>query len=502
MTTTADPLAEFFGIAPALARHSGPWLAAARELAQADRLGEAMMAVERARALDPRALPARSLHKHLSERIAAAEPALIRLELAAALHFDQAAPQMELAFAYATRERLHDAERQFRRALRLDPLHAEAQGGLAALYLRAGLPDQAREAALAAIELEPAQALACQTLSSLAERDGDSAAADAWLDRAYAACALFHDVVADSLCDVLVLATRTQGNIPYRFLMPPTLYSRHVWYMEHARADQVLPPYDVVFNSLGDPDLTGPSAEAVAQFLARNTRPVINRPERVQQTFRHLIPALLGDITGVCAPRTVRVMAQDIVQGGLDLPVLVRPLASHGGVGLYRADTPDDLAAIVARLDGQAVYVTQYVDYQQADGQFRKGRMIFIDRVPLPYHWAISSHWMVHYDSSDMNRGGDADWRRAEEARYLYDTAAFLGARASAAIAEIGRRLDLDYCGLDFSLLPDGHVLVFEANATMLVHPEDEDGPLAYRNRAVSRITDAFRALPQLGARL
>jgi hypothetical protein len=63
------------------------------------------------------------------------------------------------------------------------------------------------------------------------------------------------------------------------------------------------------------------------------------------------------------------------------------------------------------------------------------------------------------------------------------------------AIAEIGARLDLDYCDLDFSRLPDGRVLVFEANATMLVHPEADDGPFAYRNTAVSRITGAFQAL-------
>ena len=57
------------------------------------------------------------------------------------------------------------------------------------------------------------------------------------------------------------------------------------------------------------------------------------------------------------------------------------------------------------------------------------------------------------------------------------------------------QRLDLDYCGVDFSLLPDGRVLVFEANATMLVHPEPENGPLAHKNPAVATICEAFQAL-------
>ena len=64
-----------------------------------------------------------------------------------------------------------------------------------------------------------------------------------------------------------------------------------------------------------------------------------------------------------------------------------------------------------------------------------------------------------------------------------------------AAIARIGQALDLDYCGVDFGVLADGRVLVFEANATMLVHPEKPDGPLAHKNPAIARIFDAFRAM-------
>jgi len=504
MSRAPDLLAELFDIQPPLTR-PGPWLVKARQLAEAHRPAEALMAVERALALDPRALPARSLKTSLTQAIEAAEPILTRLELAAALKFESVGAQLELAFAYAGRDRLRDAERQFRRALALDPGLAEAHGGLAALYLRAELPDRAEAQALAAVALEPANALACQTLSTLSERAGKPEAAEAWLDRAYEARALFHEPAPEPRARVLVLATRAQGNVPYRFIMPPKLYTRYVWYMEHARGDQVLPDYDLVFNTIGDPDLSGPSQAAVERFLARNQRPVINAPEPVQRTFRHLIPARLGDIDGVAAPKTVRMtggergagaLAERIGTEGLAYPVLLRPLASHGGTGLYRADTPAEATEIGTRLGGQDLYITQYVDYALADGQYRKGRMIFIDRRPLPYHWAISERWMVHYDSSDMPKENETDdWRRAEEERFLGDPAAFLGNAAMTAIGEIGRRLDLDYCGLDFSILPDGRVLVFEANATMLVHPEDAGSALSYRNPAVERIVEAFQAL-------
>ena len=502
MAPAPDLLAELFDI-PQPATHPSAWLTRARQLGDEGRAAEALMAVERALSLDAGSLPAHSLKTVLIQAIEAADPALTRLELAAAVNFEAAGRQLDLAYAYADLDRLHDAERQFRRALRLDPGHAEAHGGLAALYLRASLPDLAEASARAALSLNPAEPLACQTLATLSQRAGNTADAEAWLDRAYDAQALFHQPAIAPRARVLVLATRTQGNVPYRALMPAKLYTRHVWYMEHARDDQALPDYDVVFNTIGDPDLSGPSEAAVARFLAGNLRPVINRPEPVQRTFRHLIPARLGDIPGVVAPTTIRLMANEIENlaarigaEGFTLPVLVRPVASHGGVGLYRADTPADLDDIAGRLAGRDLYVTQYVDYAQADGQYRKGRMIFVDGLPLPYHWAISRHWMVHYVSSDMTEGAtiETNWRRAEEARFLDDPSGFLGEAAMIAIGEIGRRLDLDYCGLDFSVLPDGRVLVFEANATMLVHPE-EDGPLSYRNPAVMRIIDAFQAL-------
>ena len=86
-------------------------------------------------------------------------------------------------------------------------------------------------------------------------------------------------------------------------------------------------------------------------------------------------------------------------------------------------------------------------------------------------------------------------WKIDEERRFLEDPRSALGGRAMAAVAAIGRQLDLDYAGVDFTLLPDGRVLVFEANATMLVHHERGNGPLAHRNVHVQRIVDAFERL-------
>jgi hypothetical protein len=198
---------------------------------------------------------------------------------------------------------------------------------------------------------------------------------------------------------------------------------------------------------------------------------------------------LLGDLADVVVPRAAR-WAAGAPPPALGWPVLVRPAGAHGGAGLARADSPEALASAAA---GHAARdVTAFVDFASPDGLFRKYRMIFIDRRPLPYHLAIGDDWLVHYVSANM-LGEPA--RRREEQRFLDDPAAALGGRARAALAAIGARLDLDYAGIDFSVLPDGRVLVFEANATMVVHPETPGGVLDYKNPAARAILAAFDAM-------
>jgi hypothetical protein len=167
---------------------------------------------------------------------------------------------------------------------------------------------------------------------------------------------------------------------------------------------------------------------------------------------------------------------------------------SHGGEGAQRIATWDDLSKY-RRTHGDFL-ATQFVDSRSPDGQYRKYRTIFVDRVPYPYHLAISRDWLVHYWTAQME---DNAANRAEERGFLADPQAAIGTPAMRALAQIGQRLELDYAGIDFSILADGRIIVFEANATMLVHPEGSD-TFSYKNPAVQRIVGAFDSM--LRARL
>ncbi len=120
----------------------------------------------------------------------------------------------------------------------------------------------------------------------------------------------------------------------------------------------------------------------------------------------------------------------------------------------------------------------------------RKYRVMMIDGALYPLHVAISSHWKIHYFTADM---ADNPEHRAEDAEFLENMAGVLGPRAMAALAEIQSRLGLDYAGIDFGLSATGEILLFEANATMVVNPPEPEEKWAYRRPAVERIDKAVR---------
>jgi glutathione synthase/RimK-type ligase-like ATP-grasp enzyme len=64
-----------------------------------------------------------------------------------------------------------------------------------------------------------------------------------------------------------------------------------------------------------------------------------------------------------------------------------------------------------------------------------------------------------------------------------------------AALERLAAEIGLDYGGVDFGLSSQGEILLFEANATMVVEQPEEDSRWDYRRAAVARIHNAVRDL-------
>ncbi|HEY7986602.1 MAG TPA: tetratricopeptide repeat protein [Methylophilaceae bacterium] len=353
------------------------------------------------------------------------------------------------------------------------------------------------------LAFDPHFAIAYMNLTSIYATTGRMAEAEICRDQAYRNQRVFIEHEGDPVRRVLVLCVgRTSGNIPFEILLPTATCQRIKYVIDYApeSEDAWLPEYDLVFNAIGEADIAALFSDRLQRFVARCARPVLNPPEMVALTQRHRLAAFMGDIEYAVVmpcmrldgpPSSRAALTHQLAQKGLSFPILIRPAGSHGGKRLERCATIETLEQQILAIN-DVCYLSSYCDYVSNDGYYRKYRVIYVDRKPYPYHLAISSDWKVHYETAEME---DHLWRIDEEYRFLQDPAKALGAGAMSALAYIGSRLDFDYGGIDFTLLPDGRVLVFEANPTMLVHREHSDSGLAHKNFFVQHIVDAFEKL-------
>ena len=290
---------------------------------------------------------------------------------------------------------------------------------------------------------------------------------------------------------VLLLVSVKGGNIPARHIFDGRTYKVTVLYVEYYNPALPLPDHAVMFNAIGDADLCKDALVIAGKIAARSDALVINSPAQVMKTGRVENAARLGRLCGVRAPRMVQ--ARKDALDGLRFPVLLRAPGFHTGQHFVKLEKPEDLAAGLAGLPGDEVLAIEYLDARGRDGMARKYRVMFIGGALYPLHLAISSDWKVHYFTADM---GIEESHRREEQHFLEHMEEALGPKAFGALVRIAAELGLDYGGIDFAVGPNGELLFFEANATMVMVPPPADPKWDYRRAAITRALDVARALP------
>lgn len=351
----------------------------------------------------------------------------------------------------------------------------------------------------AALAIDPDFVAAHHGLALLYERAGDALRADRQLERAFekqAAWPLPYTGTGPPL-RVLLLVSGRGGDIVAHPFLDDRIMQTTMFVPEGFRSGTVLPEHDVVFNSIGDAELCRRSLERARALLAQSGANVINDPQRVLATARDRAAAQLGAMEGTVLPRIERFARSDITpetlaQRGWTFPLLLRAPGYQAGRYFERIDEPAALGDALARIPGPELFAIGFIDTRDPDGCLRKYRVLFIDGRLYPVHLAISNDWKIHYFSADMSERPD---HRAEEARFLTDMRAALGARSIVALEGIARALGLDYAGVDFGLDAAGNVVVFEANATMAVYRPPAGEMFAYRRPAYDAVIAAVRRL-------
>jgi hypothetical protein len=296
------------------------------------------------------------------------------------------------------------------------------------------------------------------------------------------------------------------ANTPLDFLLEgsdTTLILHYIDDLPPSAAD--VPDHDVAFLAVGESPQSARTLAAVGPALAQWPMPVLNNaPDLLAHLTRDRASRMLDGLPGVLAPVVhvvTRPMLVALAMGqlepatlgrGLNWPLLVRPIGSHGGKGLDRLTDQMDLLRWLAQTANALAdrsYLLPFVDYRASDGLFTKYRVAMIGGLPYASHMAQSNHWMVHYLNAEMDLHED---RRIEEAVWMAGFETVFARRHAQALEAIQRRLGLDYYAIDCAEAPDGRLLVFEVDTAMIIHDMDDETLYPYKKPAMRRLCDGF----------
>jgi glutathione synthase/RimK-type ligase-like ATP-grasp enzyme len=251
--------------------------------------------------------------------------------------------------------------------------------------------------------------------------------------------------------------------------------------------------FDLIFNGICDADSNSRSLKMAEGLTGKLSLPVVNEPRRIRETRRDRIAELLEGIEGIRVPRTIRIaprskgeLLERIRSAGI-FPALVREAGTHGGSGmlLVERETPPDRLDRFA-FDGRDYYVTEFVDFRDEEGLYRKYRVVFIEGERFWRHGIVSTRWKIHVSGRKELMDASAELREEEE-RLLREGMPELDERFS----EIAARVGLEYFGIDFALTPEGEILLFELNACMNVMGAGElPAPYEYHNARLREIRE------------
>jgi tetratricopeptide (TPR) repeat protein len=371
------------------------------------------------------------------------------------VHFELEAPELAIAC--------------FEQAIALNPRDAESLYWIGGIKQRAGDIDTAKAAYAEAAQIQP-----------LIRRPAAKVPADFRVLALYGPFAantpteyLFKDVAYDT--DTLSLFASNQYDV-----------------------DALKLNVQVVVNLISDADQADGLLPLAADLVDCLGKPTVNHPRKIAKTTRDAIAELLAGIPGCHIPKVLRQTAgSDLSMAALraaipSSSILARPVGTHGGDDFEKIEEPVELIAFLAQRPNADHYLIEYVDYRSVDGHFRKYRFIFVDDQILPYHLAIGNDWKVHHVSTDM---ANQAWMQAEEKAFLQDPARVFNSGHDEALRAIRQRIGLEYFGIDCGLDRAGNLVVFEVNASMLVHDRNEDFP--YKAPFVLRIRQAFDTMLQ-----
>jgi hypothetical protein len=295
------------------------------------------------------------------------------------------------------------------------------------------------------------------------------------------------------------------GNTPIEFLLEHSgIELLTLYVVDGVELPVPLPDHDVAIVIASDSEECRDALRKIERSVPRWPRPLLNPPQRVGNLDRDKLHRLLSGIKGLDIPATeavARVQLSGLVlpQGAaadiaadLRFPIIIRPRGSHAGVGLAKIDDCAALGRYLLERPEQEFFVARFVDYANADGLFRKYRIVFVDGRAYACHMAVADRWDIWYLNAGM---AFSDSKRMEEAHFMQAFDSAFAVRHQHALAALADRVGLDYFTIDCAENKNGELLIFEADNTAVVHNMDSPEVFPYKGPQMRKIFDAFAGM-------
>ncbi len=259
-----------------------------------------------------------------------------------------------------------------------------------------------------------------------------------------------------------------------------------------------LPPHDLIVNTIACPDREPRSLETLSRYLRENPHaPVINAPQDVLQTTRNGNYARLHGCQGITFPMTLRAERQNIsgviAESAITFPIIMRRVGTQSAVSTRKIMAPGDIADYLETTEGDEFYAIAYIDCRFRENYYRKLRLFCIDGNLYPAVCHIDAVWNVHGGNRKTLMKQNT-WMQDEEKSFLEDFTAYIGPENRRHLESLHRIIKLDFYGIDFTIMDDNSILIFELNPAMrhsFVHAE----ALPYLTPHLNKISEAFEAM-------
>lgn len=303
---------------------------------------------------------------------------------------------------------------------------------------------------------------------------------------------------------VLALAAEIDmgGNTPIEFLLEGSdIELKTLYVIPGSALPMPLPDHDVAIVVASDsPDCSAAFAEMM-RLAPRWPRPILNPPHLIANLDREKLHRLLRGIAGIDIPATVTVSRAQLeevaelrstlaaVAEDTEFPIIARPRGSHAGRGLARLTGAAELSAYLKAQPELEFFVSRFVDYSSADGQYRKYRIVIVDGKAYACHMAIADQWDIWYLNAGMLF---SESKRTEEAAFMCGFDDAFAVRHASALRGMIERIGLDYFTVDCAENKNGELLIFEADNTAVVHNLDSPELYPYKPPQMLKVFDAF----------